>query len=713
MGFRLFYYVKEALKPSQYRQYMKNKDYRTLYDDFFKGKHRIYFPFRADTSYQDSRVQREIVTYLKKKNWDVLDYMQGIAQESGQEEEVEIKDEQGNLRKVKKKKRIMKIGKLLATEPTLQQKFQDDPMRAGVKQVNQMIVFSRHPYDIAGMSTDRGWSSCMNLKGGCNKHYVQKDVEEGSIVAYLITANDKNINKPMARILFKPHDHVDERDEQILIPDTTYGTEVPGFKEKAKQIIDKGINIHAQDGTYTINKNLYQDHDTGVANKWGDEITSGINIHDLHKIPDNILRSAQFVQLIDQSEDGYDIYYQDWESYPEALRDNSYFEDRFKEAHREGLMQEYANDWDDWNNIPTPFKEERDFPEEWVKHNSDLLGESEWDDIPDEIKQKVNDLGAMWIESRSDYLELPWEEFQKTVLAQDEDQHDTWIEKWAEWEDNMDQYYEMNWDQIPEELKGQLGSAYWTNMQNVTQMDQVPWEDLSSYVAKDVMSHIFRVNPQEKEKALSDMESFKKIPYSIQQDMMPDFIAKKMKDVTEVGKIFNEVYPQSHPSDNLLQRTVAKFFERNPQSAEKYYNMSEDELRKQPTYISNALDGREFYARKSWDVARQYRTHYSINDKWTKDFQERWMKYHPEAKDNKPSGWIYSDNWKPNAGDKVTAWYMGSDIPLEVTSVVDRPSADGSYTFNGKYTGPDGSVGKGHSVRNGEQITMNSKWVRR
>jgi hypothetical protein len=715
MNFKIFYYVQEALKPSEYRQYMKDKSYRELYDDFFEGKHRKYFPFKADMSYQERQLQRSIAEYLKSKNFGITDYMKGIAQELGDPEEIEITDKQGNTRKVQKKKKVLKIGKLLADNPELQKAYNEDPSRTGVKQVQNYIVLSRHPYDIAGMSTDRGWTSCMNLHGGCNKHYVARDVEEGSIVAYLVKGNDKNINNPIARILFKPHDHVDDSDEIILIPDTTYGADLPGFRNKATEIVNKGINAHAMDGTYSLNHNLYQDHDTGIAHKWGDDIQHGIDVHDLDKIPDNILRSSQFVDMIDQSEEGYEIYYQGWDSYPEALKDNSYFEDRYKEHHRDYMWEEKADSWNEWNNVEQPFKDESDFAEEWVKHNEHLLGETEFDEIPDEIMDEVGEdkMAEWWIEANSQYLEMSWEEFKANIVdAYEGDMVELWITKWAEWEDNLDQYYDKNWDEIPDELKNEIGPDYWTTFRPVTSMDQVPWNELNSWISRDVLSHIFRVNPEEKEKVMSDKEKFTRLPVAMQQDFLPEYLVKDMKDEKDVKNAFQRLYPDMNPSDGGLERVVRRYLELHPEAIQKYYDMSEEEARKQPSYITRNLDPIEFYARKEWDDSYKIRSSRNHNNDWIREFQDKWLQKHPEAKDNKPLGWKYFDEWVPNVGDTVNVWYVDRMIPVEVTEITGK-AGEGTYNFSGKYTGEDTAVGRGQSLHNGDILRLNTAWVPR
>ena len=43
------------------------------------------------------------------------------------------------------------------------------------------------------MSTDRGWTSCMNLRGGCYSDTALKQISEGGMCAYLIYDDDRDI----------------------------------------------------------------------------------------------------------------------------------------------------------------------------------------------------------------------------------------------------------------------------------------------------------------------------------------------------------------------------------------------------------------------------------------------------------------------------------------------------------------------------------------
>lgn len=131
-----------------------------------------------------------------------IDYLAGTCT-------VSFKDQNGN-----KKTDIRKIGKILAKnnveyegKPALDW-YNADPIRLKKKIAtsdNLMMVISDHAYDIAGMSTGRDWTSCMNITDGVNKEYVSCDIELGTIIAYLCESGDTNIRNPYARILIKPY----------------------------------------------------------------------------------------------------------------------------------------------------------------------------------------------------------------------------------------------------------------------------------------------------------------------------------------------------------------------------------------------------------------------------------------------------------------------------------------------------------------------------
>lgn len=225
----------EALKPSEYRKYMKNFN-RERYSKIFTHGDRIYIPFTKESSPVAIQIPSKIEQALSSKGYKINDYKLGIAQDSSE-------------RQIKIGKALNKVGDKEALEI-----YEKDPQRNNTKVENQLYaVISRHPYDIAGMSTDRGWTSCMNLRGGINKHYVMSDVKYGTIIAYCVKNNDKNINAPLCRVLIKPFvDEDDENDIFLQRENRVYGTNQAGFTK----VVDAWVN-KANDG---INSNWKKLH---------------------------------------------------------------------------------------------------------------------------------------------------------------------------------------------------------------------------------------------------------------------------------------------------------------------------------------------------------------------------------------------------------------------------------------------------------------------
>lgn len=99
------------------------------------------------------------------------------------------------------------IQKELKDNPTklkeLKKKFDQRLSTSRTENITCMICITHNPYDVAGMSTDRNWTSCMNLYGGAYKQTALKQVQYGGMCAYLIKEDDKEIKQPIARIAIK------------------------------------------------------------------------------------------------------------------------------------------------------------------------------------------------------------------------------------------------------------------------------------------------------------------------------------------------------------------------------------------------------------------------------------------------------------------------------------------------------------------------------
>lgn len=220
---------RKAWKPSRYEDLFKR------YTDDDKA-FRIYLPMATKTP-RRPHTPIAIVRALAARGYEVFDYVKGLAIDT------------------KTKKRQMKIGKVLKNDPTPLKKFTNDSKRAAGKR-EYVIVISRHPYDIAGMSTDRGWSSCMSLVDGEEKSYIMHDVKQGTIIAYLITNDDLNIQKPAARILIKPFSN--DSGDVILAKEGTHGCGNSEFRKVVEKWI-KEVNRNATSGVYSFSKKLYRD----------------------------------------------------------------------------------------------------------------------------------------------------------------------------------------------------------------------------------------------------------------------------------------------------------------------------------------------------------------------------------------------------------------------------------------------------------------------
>jgi len=239
------YLLSEFLKPSQARLFKNailSKKFKSYLNGIFKGKDRIYMPFEG--SIKKPKIPANIEQFLKKNGYEIVDYQKGLVRRSGSN-------------------KLAKIGKILSKmkEHVLLQTFVNDKSRSAAKKSELLIVVSRHPYDVAGMSTGRGWTSCMDLaKRGEEAsmcEYINKDIEHGSVIAYVINPEDKNINKPMSRLLLKPFININNEKDIVLYPEKIiYGASVSGFRKK---IIDWLETVQKYRGTYEISPEVYTD----------------------------------------------------------------------------------------------------------------------------------------------------------------------------------------------------------------------------------------------------------------------------------------------------------------------------------------------------------------------------------------------------------------------------------------------------------------------
>ena len=264
--------ITEALADVwQYRPLFKGWK-KERYQDIFmshpanmrdRNGYRLYFPLGApDAEHREkSNEENRIEWFLHQNGYTIVDYKKGLAKniETGQQ---------------------IKIGKLLhKLKANLHlDSFNNDKSRQGVGK-EYMVVISRHPADIIGMSTNRGWHSCMNLKNGEEKEYVPLEVEAGTIIAYLTTTDDRNLNNPSARVLMKPFVDIKDPDNKdflyLGVENEFYGENVhEKFLPTVEQWADDINDAHALDDAMVVvlNPKSYKEpHSSSFAIAGGDK----------------------------------------------------------------------------------------------------------------------------------------------------------------------------------------------------------------------------------------------------------------------------------------------------------------------------------------------------------------------------------------------------------------------------------------------------------
>jgi hypothetical protein len=165
-------------------------------------------------------------------------------------------------------------------------------MQAQKKTVLHYIVFSKHAYDIAGMSTGRGWTSCMNLYGGVNSYFINRDIAEGTMVAYLVKESDMNINKPTARVSIKPFINIDNPTEVLYQAESAvYGTARGNFLQTVIDLVDS--SQPDKTGTFKLLDTLYCDSNRMVT-KVSQQIVKAVDDLIRNQTPARTVDEAQY-----------------------------------------------------------------------------------------------------------------------------------------------------------------------------------------------------------------------------------------------------------------------------------------------------------------------------------------------------------------------------------------------------------------------------------
>ncbi len=138
------------------------------------------------------------------------------------------------------------------------------------------VVISRDPQKVGEMSSGQHWESCMSEcssegKPGMNFHYVPKDIEAGSLVAYLVSADDPEARYPIMRQLLKPY-YNQATGETVLIPAKIYGS-FAGGNSRTRQALHDTLSVFVRErindgksGEFMMDSRLYGDGQAGIVN---------------------------------------------------------------------------------------------------------------------------------------------------------------------------------------------------------------------------------------------------------------------------------------------------------------------------------------------------------------------------------------------------------------------------------------------------------------
>lgn len=301
--------INEELTEKQKKKVdnMPRMDYsvKQLHDKVFGNSDRIILPYHGSTEdekittgnfeskfHHDSHATR-VLKELEGKGYHTDDYESGLAYH---------KDSPN---------RHMKIGKILEKEGitdkqtsktnkkgqymTIKQLYDADPIRAaGTKE--KQIVISKNRYDVAGMSTDRGWSSCMDMGDGVNKHYLQHDMKHGTLTAYVTQKGDDEIKNPIGRVNIKRFTSTDRH--SIFRPEFTHQVGYGSIPQGVRGVLEHWTEHHypSRPGIYVKSHELYNDNGDQIKFEKPEQMKDDDdhaleNIH--HIIDDNISAESE------------------------------------------------------------------------------------------------------------------------------------------------------------------------------------------------------------------------------------------------------------------------------------------------------------------------------------------------------------------------------------------------------------------------------------
>jgi len=289
------------------------EDIRKVYDKLFSGKYRLVFPLKEeDISFtMPENTYEKYARYISRIAYKVFMSIGNIEEAESIRHAINTDEDIRDYSKSKMytffsdPKRQIRLGKLLQTykekfygkehEELLDQAYKKvldiyDLASKNSKYKDLVAIISRHPYDIAGMSTHRNsWKSCMNLIDGEYRSYVRSTLLNGGLVCYVCRKNDTtdivdskgnhhknnkyNIQDPLGRFLIKPYYRNGDRGFDfknpnfILVCSRCFGNFAEGATKPIQEWLDENWNKYIEGTTFVFDKNKFYFED-GIDKKY-------------------------------------------------------------------------------------------------------------------------------------------------------------------------------------------------------------------------------------------------------------------------------------------------------------------------------------------------------------------------------------------------------------------------------------------------------------
>lgn len=257
----------------------------------FDENGRMDIPLEKTEGHEKQEIHPDVRQHLEKKGFTPISSTHA-------EREIETTIPSGpRMGEVVKKKQQQKIGALLSDNPDLQKKHATMGAKAGAKTGNFSIEIRRDPNGVAEMSSGNvnkegkpSWESCMTLpgeqckpEGGMQHHYLKKDIEHGTHVAYL-HRNGKRIGRVALKPLVSEHGHTILRPE----PDI-YGQQDSNgdFHRTVSAWAEKNFPMKEGHSVYTAHPEIYDDASLNSRTHRTHIINGNLNSQDIHRVIKN------------------------------------------------------------------------------------------------------------------------------------------------------------------------------------------------------------------------------------------------------------------------------------------------------------------------------------------------------------------------------------------------------------------------------------------